>query len=101
MVTFTLLPMSDVARLVAPAHHAQFLRIGQLFRWVLTETGGTYSGLMIVGEQGTPSGFQTMASMTIDGVALPPAKVQQLASIVNGEFIGRGIVSLNAASKTT
>jgi hypothetical protein len=64
MVKFTFLPLSD-SRL-APEHRAQFLTIGQFIKWELTDPSGTYSGLMIVGEQATPQGFQSMANMTID-----------------------------------
>jgi hypothetical protein len=65
MVTFTFLPIADVEHRVAAAHRAQFLTIGQLVKWELTDASGAYSGLMIIGEQPIPGGFQTMANMTI------------------------------------
>ena len=96
MVKFTFLPVSD-SRL-APEHRAQFLTIGQFIKWELTDSSGTYSGLMIVGEQKTPRGFQTMANMTIDlgRREISPAKVQELTHVVNTEFIQRAVVSLDA-----
>jgi len=96
MVKFTFLPLSD-SRL-APEHRAQFLTIGQFIKWELTDPSGTYSGLMIVGEQATPQGFQTMANMTIDlgEKEIPAAKVQELSRVVNTEFIQRAVISLDA-----
>ncbi len=96
MVKFTFLPVSD-SRL-APEHRAQFLTIGQFIKWELTDSSGTYSGLMIVREQKTPRGFQTMANMTIDlgRREISPAKVQELTHVVNTEFIQRAVVSLDA-----
>lgn len=98
MVTFTSLRVSD--DLLAPEHRAQFLTVGQIFKWNLSDASGAYSGLMVVGEQATPQGFQTMANMTIDlGMQnLSPAKLQELALMVNAEFRKRSIVSYDAGS---
>lgn len=100
MVNFTFLPMSELTARVPPEHQRQFLSIGQLIRWELSDSSGTYTGLMIVGEQATPAGFQTMANMTIDvGAApLPPDKIQYLSSVVNGEFLGRSVMSYQPGS---
>ncbi len=99
MVTFTFLPIADVEHRVAAAHRAQFLTIGQLVKWELTDASEAYSGLMIIGEQPIPGGFQTMANMTIDtGAApIPPTTIQELSRIVNAEF-ARTIMSYDAGS---
>lgn len=100
MVKFTFLPLSD-SRL-APEHRAQFLTIGQFIKWELTDPSGTYSGLMIVGEQATPQGFQTMANMTIDlgEKEIPAAKVQELSRVVNTEFRQRAVIAHAAGPST-
>lgn len=99
-MNFTFLPVADVEHRLPPAHRALFLSVGQLVKWELTDASGTYSGLMIVGEQPTPEGFQTMANMTIDIGATPllPAKIQELSRIVNAEFTSRAIMSYDAGS---
>ena len=98
MVKFTSLPVSDSRP--APEHRAQFVTIGQFIKWDLTDSSGTYSGLMIVGEQKTSQGLQTMANMTIDlgGKEISPAKVQELSRVVNTEFIQRAVISLDVGS---
>jgi hypothetical protein len=100
MVNFTVLPIGEVDVRVAAAHRAQFLSIGQLIKWELTDASGAYSGLMIVGEKAIPDGFQTMANMTIDVGAKPllPEKLQELSRVVNAEFAGRTIMSYDAGS---
>jgi hypothetical protein len=74
--------------------------LGNLIKWELTDPSGTYSGLMIVGEQATAHGFQTIANMTVDlgKKAIPADKIQELARIVNTEFSQRAVISLNEGS---
>lgn len=90
MVKFTSIPLSD-ARLT-PELKAQFLNVRQLVNWESTDSSGTYSGLVIVGEKPHPYGFQSAADFTVDvppGDGIPIPKVQEISRKVQIEFFKR------------
>jgi hypothetical protein len=93
MVNFTFIAISD--QRLTPQLKATFLNVGQLINWKLTDSSGTYAGLVVVGEKPHPQGFQSMADITIDippGKGIPVAKVRELSQTVQGEFVRRGVV---------
>ncbi len=90
MVKFTSIPLSDPR--LTPELKAQFLNVRQLVNWESTDSSGTYSGLVIVGEKPHPHGFQSTADFTVDvppGDGIPIAKVQEISRTVQTEFFKR------------
>jgi hypothetical protein len=93
MVNFKFISLSDPR--LTPSLKAQFLNVGQLINWELTDASGAYTGLVVVGEKPHPQGFQSMADITIDvppGEGIPIAKVRELSQTVRAEFVRRGVV---------
>jgi hypothetical protein len=92
MVTFTFVPLTDPR--LTPQIKAQFLNVGQLINWKLTDASGTYTGLIVVGEKPHPQGFQSMAEVMIDipEKGIPMEKVRELGQTVQTEFVQRGVV---------
>jgi hypothetical protein len=94
VVKFTFLPMDESK--ITPAQRAQFINLGQLIKWELGDSTGSYSGLIIIGEKAIPQGFQSMADITIDldDREITSAKIQELSRIVQTEFVQRGVINL-------
>jgi hypothetical protein len=96
MVNFTFIPLTDPR--LTPQLKSQFLNIGQLVNWELTDASGTYKGLIVVGEKPHPQGFQSIADITIDlpadGKGIPVTKVKELSQIVQTEFVQRAVINL-------
>jgi hypothetical protein len=94
MVKFSFIPVTDPR--LAPEMKAKFLQVGQLVSWEYTDTSGTYTGLIVIGEKSIPQGFQSMADITMDIPAkeVPMAKVQEVSQIVQQEFVSRTIVGI-------
>jgi hypothetical protein len=93
MVNFTFIPLPD-PRLTADLK-AKFLSVGQLIKWELSDSSGTYTGLVVVGEKQHPQGFQSTADITFDigDKEIPIAKFQEVSQIVQTEFRSRAVVS--------
>src|ERR1700739_4786201 len=93
MVNFKCVPLPDPR--VTPEIKAKFLNFGQLIEWDLTDSSGTYSGLIFMGEKKIPEGFQTMMDVVMnkrDGTPTP--KAHEVIQTVVREVQKRGVVSL-------
>jgi hypothetical protein len=93
MVEFKFVSLPDPR--VTPELKGRFLNVGQLVEWKLTDSSGTYTGLVVIGEKKIPQGFQSMADFTLDIPAsgeIPIAKAQELSALVLNEFAKRAVV---------
>jgi hypothetical protein len=92
MVNFKFIPLPDPR--VTPEIKARFLNLGQLIEWNLTDSSGTYTGLIFMGEKAIPEGFQTMMDVVMNrGVGkLSTAKGQEIIQTVVREVQQRGIM---------
>jgi len=95
MVNFTFIPVTDPR--LTPELRARFVFVDQLVQWELTDSSGTYTGLVVVGEQSHPQGFQARAEFTIDipqkGVS--NSKIQEVPQTVENEFVKNAITIVN------
>jgi hypothetical protein len=93
MVNFAFVALTDPR--LTPQLRGQFLRVGQLVEWTLTDSSGCYSGLVVIGEKPHPQGFQSGAEITIDipaGPGIPIAKVQEISRAVQAAFVERAVI---------
>lgn len=94
MVNFTFVRLPDPR--ITPEIRARFLNVAQLIEWQLTDSSGTYAGLVIHGEKAIPQGFQSMAEFIVDipPAGIPDAKLQEISQIVQSDFVKRAVVLL-------
>jgi hypothetical protein len=94
MVNFKLVPLPDLR--ITPEIRARFLNVAQLKEWQLTESSGTYTGLVVHGEKAIPQGFQSMAEISVDipPAGIPDTKIQEISQIVQSEFVKRAVILL-------
>jgi hypothetical protein len=79
MVNFKLVPLPDLR--ITPEIRARFLNVAQLIEWQLTDSSGTYTGLVVHGVDIPPAG-------------IPDTKIQEISQIVQSEFVKRAVILL-------
>jgi hypothetical protein len=89
------IPLTE--RRLTPELRAKFVHVNQLVRWELTDSSGKYTGLVIVGAQLHPKGFQARAEFTIDlpQKGLANSKMQEVSHTVETEFVNKAITIVN------